>query len=153
MSPGSRSGAVPGERSLPAELAGWRAGGQRRCGGYPCPARDHAGMQGARGAGFRCVSAVPCPPASLLSSPRLPGVSACLRCLRSCLGKGESRHGEPPEAGKVWGLPGSFPTPLPWLRASGSRPPCGQWCYGVGCSRAESGRPGSPAGLSTSRPF
>lgn len=87
MSPGAGSGAVPGERSLPAVRARCRAGGQGRGGRDPCPAgtRRDAGYQGR---GLPLCRRGPSPPESLLcpGAAAVPAASAPV----SCLGEGSA---------------------------------------------------------------
>lgn len=93
--------------------------------------------------------------------PPLPGSSCRSRCLSSRVlpRGGERRLEAPPEVGRVWGFPGSFPAPLPRIFAAGVRSPEQEAGFcGRGCSRAGCGSPLCPAlaettaGLCRSRP-
>lgn len=158
MSPGAGSGAVPGERSLPAVCTRCRAGREGRGGRDLCP----AGPGGMRGTGEGAAAVL-----ALSLAPRfraLPGNSS--RCLVShVLPRGRERGiGAPSEwegsfrVGRVWAFPGSSPAPLPRILGPGVRSPEREaGCCGRGCSRAGLGSPLCPgpaestAGLCRSR--
>lgn len=134
---------------LRGALAGGREG-RDGAGGTPALPGTLQGCRAIRGGGFLCVSAVPRPPASLLRSVRLPGISARLHCLRSHVLPRGGGAGSRGAAGGGEGVGGprliSDPTSLarcPWGPIPNATREPGEDAPGPGAAR-----PAPPARLS-----